>query len=75
MITHKNFAKTHNRKSKEIIDLLRANIDKVNADNEHAKCVDGDWLFDDFAVEFLENELETQKNFAVIPEPDFLMQK
>ena len=72
MTTHKNFAKTHNRKPKEIIDLLRENIDKINADEEHAKCVDGDWLFDDFAVDFLERELEEQKKIAVISKPEFL---
>jgi len=75
MTTHKNFAKTHNKKPKEIIDLLKPNIDKVNADEEHAKFVDGDWLFDDFAINFLEKELERQKNFSVISEPEFLKAK
>ena len=70
--THKSFAKTHNKKPKEIIDLLKANIDEVNADDEHAKCVDGDWLFDDFAIDFLEKKLKEQESFAVIPKPDFL---
>ena len=70
--THKSFAKTHNKKPKEIIDLLKANIDEVNADDEHAKCVDGDWLFDDFAIDFLEKKLKEQKNFALISEPDFV---
>ena len=75
MTTHKNFAKTHNKKPKEIIDLLKVNIDEVNSDDEHAKFVDGDWLFDDFAIDFLEKKLAEQKNFALISEPDFLKTK
>lgn len=75
MTTLKNFAKVHNKKHKEIIDLLKSHIDEVNADDEHAKCVDGDWLFDDFAVDFLDKELSEQKKLSPIPEPEFLKAK
>ena len=71
MITLKNFAKMHSKKSKEILSLLKENIDEVNSDDEHAKFVDGEWSFDDVAVDFLEKMMPPQNDFS-FPEPTFL---
>ena len=74
MTTLKFFAKTHNKKTKELISLLRENIDTLNSDDEHAKFVDNEWQLDDYAVQFFDKLLE-EKNITSdfsFPEPEFL---
>lgn len=71
-MTLKNFAKTHNKKPKEIVALLKDNIDKVNSDDEHAKFVDDEWHFDDETVDFFDALLKKSEAILVFPEPAFL---
>ena len=49
-----DFAKIHNRSAKEINFLLKMHLEEINADGEHAKLVNSEWLIDDFAADYLE---------------------